>query len=78
MIPNFRNDVEAARYAEINEPYRTALARPNGPEYAARYGMPAAVAAERCRKAAITGDQRTFRLQCMALSLLTNDGRKAA
>lgn len=76
MIPSFRNDADAARFAEVNEPYRRAMARPNGPEYAARYGSHAADAAERCRKAVISGDQRMLRLQCMALSLLTNTSQQ--
>lgn len=72
MIPSFRNDAEAAQFADINEPLRHALSAQNSHDYARQYGRPAADAAERCRKAALAGDQRSMRVHMMAMSLLNN------
>lgn len=69
-IPYFRNDAEAAAVGERERPYRTALASPNGDEYAVRYGDRAAMVAERCRVAAMKGDTKALQRECHALSLV--------
>lgn len=69
MIPTFRTDAEAAAHAERYKPFRAALARPNGPDYAATYGARAAAAAEQCRQAALAGNGHRLHLAMMALTL---------
>ena len=68
--PYFPSDAHAARYAEIHQPLQNALKAPNGIEYARQYGTKIAQAAESCRVAAVAGIERTFRLRCLALSLI--------
>lgn len=58
MIPLFRNEIEAAMYAERFKPLKTALDTPVSEAYARQYGRRAANAAENCRltlKAGATG-----------------------
>lgn len=68
MIPDFRNEIEGATYAERHKPYKHALAEPNGPDYTRRYGNRAADAAEKCRLAAISGDHHALHMASLALS----------
>jgi hypothetical protein len=70
MIPSFRNDIEAARYAELHQPLRQALAQPQPPAYAQAYGERAAAAAEACRVAARRGDARALELASLSLSTI--------
>ena len=56
MIPMFKNDIEAARYAGLHRPSHHALAEPQPPSYAQAYGARVAAAAEACRLAARKGD----------------------
>ena len=73
MIPSFRNDVEAALYADQHKPLQTALDAPNAPSYAARYGDRAAAAAELCRTKILAGDTRGAHIASLALSICLHD-----
>ena len=70
MIPNFRNDLEAAHFAEQHQPLRHALAQPQPAAYAQAYGERAAAAAEACRLAARRGDVRALALASLSLSTI--------
>jgi hypothetical protein len=70
MIPNFRNDLEAAHFAEQHQPLRHALAEPQPAAYAQAYGERAAAAAEACRLAARRGDVRALALTSLSLSTI--------
>lgn len=69
MVPTFRNDVEAVRFAETHEPMRQALSEPNDRSYSYRYGDRAAEAAERCRTRIIAGDMQGAHIASLALSV---------
>ena len=70
MIQTFRNDLEAAHYAEQHQPLRHALAQPQPAAYAQAYGERAAAAAETCRLAARRGDARALALASLSLSTI--------
>lgn len=70
MIPTFRTDAEAAAFAERYKPFRATLSKPIGPEYAERYGSRAMEAAERCRQAALAGNESRLHLNMMGLTLV--------
>ena len=75
MIPSFRNDVEAAHYADQYKPLQTALEAPNAPSYASRYGHRAAAAAELCRTKILAGDTHGAHIASLALSISLNHDR---
>lgn len=64
----FRNDFEAADYAEQAKPFEAA----HGPldlSYARAYGARAADAATKCREASARSDQRALHLAMHSLSI---------
>lgn len=69
MIPTFRNDAEAAAYAERHHPYSRALG-PLNDGYAAQYGARAWAAAQGCRDAFARGNQRSLNVHVRALALI--------
>lgn len=69
MIPTFRNDAEAAAYAERHHPYTRALG-PLNEDYAAQYGARAATAAQGCRDAFARGNARSLHVHGRALALV--------
>lgn len=73
MIPTFRNEFEAAKFAQIEKPYRNAFGN-LAEDYARLYGDRAADAAAKCRLAAANGNHLALHLNMVRLSnLLATD-----
>jgi hypothetical protein len=69
VIPTFRNDAEAAAYAERHQPYAGAQG-PLSEDYAALYGARAWAAAQGCRDAFAQRNTRSLHVHARALALI--------
>lgn len=70
IIPTFRNEIEAAMYAERFKPLKTALDTPLSLDYARRYGDRTAQAAEGCRVSLARGHMAQATLFARSLSAI--------